>query len=147
MIVDRDAKFASQLRTMVANAGFDVTAHTDFSAARQQLLSAPPRFVVTNVRLGDFNGIHLVYIARRVSETFRALVYADRHDDVLAREAQRAGAFYERQQFIPVVLDRFLKAVLPSSDRRNAALTERRTSFRGGRRATDTDALQTMNVV
>lgn len=138
LIVDRDAELVSRLRAILESAGFLVSAQTEFIAGRRELLADdPPTVLIANVRLGEYNGIHLVYLAKRRDENVRALVYAERHDAVLAREAQRAHAFYQRQMFLPFSLEEFLKASLPAVDRREPDGIDRRTMFRGGRRATD----------
>jgi DNA-binding NtrC family response regulator len=126
-----------RLRSIAESAGYGVSAHVRFETARRQLLCGQPSAVVTNVRLAAFNGIHLAYLAKSADPNVRALVYARPHDPVLAREAQRVNVFYERQTFLPFSLKGFLEAGLPTSDRRNAILLDRRTVFRSGRRATD----------
>jgi DNA-binding NtrC family response regulator len=138
LIVDQDAEFVSKLRGLVETAGYDVIADTEFRVGRRRLYSGePPAALIANVRLGEFNGIHLVYLAKKLDENIRALIYGEPHDAVLAREAQRAHAFYQRRQFLPFALGEFLKAGLPAVDRREPDGIDRRTSFRGGRRATD----------
>jgi hypothetical protein len=65
-------------------------------------------------------------------------VYTDRHDAWLAREAQRAGAFYEsRDNNMGRALGAYLSASLPEGDRRDPDTRDRRHLFRGGRRCTD----------
>ena len=138
LIVDPSADFARRLRDIVAGAGYDVSVHSRFDDARRTLSPGTcPELLLANVRLRSFNGIHLVYLAGSLDGQTRSIVYANPHDAVLAREAQRARAFYERQQFLPLTLDQFLGAALPSSDRRDPAGIGRRGMFRGGRRATD----------
>jgi len=93
--------------------------------------------VIANVRLDSFNGIYLAYLAKLARPDARVLIYSDRNEPVLGREAQSAGAFYERRAFITAGLARFLDASLPAADRREAGTIDRRTAFRGGRRASD----------
>jgi len=143
VIVDHDTLVVSRLRSIAEGAGYVVSAHSQFETARALLHSADPlSALIVNVRLGEFNGIHLVYLAKFSDERqVRALVYARPHDPLLAREAQRAGAFYQRQGFLLFSLTNFLKAALPSSDRRDVGGLDRRTAFRGGRRTTDIASL------
>ena len=70
------------------------------------------------------------------------LIYALHDDPLLGREAQRAGAFYERQALVPYVLGNFLAADLPAADRRDVPSRDRRATFRGGRRSTDMSSLR-----
>jgi hypothetical protein len=65
------------------------------------------------------------------------LVYGDDSDLLLAREAQGLGAFYESRTSILNSLAGYLASALPPNDRRNAAVRNRRTMFRGGRRSAD----------
>lgn len=67
----------------------------------------------------------------------RTLVYSDRLDLWVTRELQRAGAFFERRSRIAFALPAYAQANLPILDRRSAGAVDRRTAFRGGRRASD----------
>lgn len=108
---------------------------SDFRAARTVLLSRPPDLLITNLRLGAYNGLHLVLLAGR-SPT-RCVVYATTDDLILAREVQAAGAFYERAYRLLYAIPSYLNTVLPQRDRRNLTVLDRRLLFRGGRRCTD----------
>jgi DNA-binding NtrC family response regulator len=143
LIVDEDPFVIERLRPIAESAGYSVSGHMRFDTARRQLRRGQTSAVVANVRLAAFNGIHLAYLAKTADSNVRALVYANPHDPVLAREAQRVNAFYEHQAFLPYSLKGFLEAGLPTSDRRNASRLNRRTVFRSGRRATDVAVLHT----
>ena len=110
----------------------------EFRAARARLLSNPPDLLVTNLRLQDYNGLHLVILSPSAT---RCIVYALEDDLVLAREAQGAGAFYERQRRLPFAISSYLHTILPPRDRRDLRVLDRRRSFRGGRRGTDLEDL------
>ena len=110
----------------------------EFRAARARLLSNPPDLLVTNLRLQDYNGLHLVILAP--SKT-RCIVYASKEDLVLAREVQAAGAFYERQSRLAFAIPSYLHTTLPPRDRRDVTALDRRRSSRGGRRSTDRENL------
>src|SRR5712692_3877848 len=111
-----------------------VAAHAKFSSARARLGDASFDFLVTNLRLEAYNGLHLVYIAAAEGISARSIVYSDRHDVGLARETQRAGAFYETRECLPVTIAAYLRGTLPPYDRRDPAVKDRRVMFRGGRR-------------
>ena len=89
---------------------------------------------MTNVRLGAYNGLHLVLASRNRSAS-RAIVYSDEREPGLAREAQQAGAFYEVGTRLPVTLATYFTGTLPVHDRRSPAAADRRGLFRGGRRS------------
>jgi DNA-binding response OmpR family regulator len=140
IVVDSDLIFASQLAPIITGAGLRYIPLTDFLTARHELSTGGPDVVVANVRLGEFNGIHLAYLAKIQKPQTRVMIYG-RDDRLLAREVQAAGAFYVREEFVPYELMSFLHASLPARDRRGARSWDRRQIFRGGRRTTDLDIL------
>jgi PleD family two-component response regulator len=112
----------------------DVHLCRDFSAARERLLNQPPDLLVTNLRLHEYNGLHLVYLA---TPHTRCVVYSAHDDLVLAREVQAAGAFYERSMRLSRSLAGYVHGSLPTQDRRDVGLLDRRHFPRGGRRSCD----------
>jgi DNA-binding NtrC family response regulator len=113
-----------------------VESHRRFETARASLFRTAFDFLVTNVRLHAYNGLHLVYLSAKHG-TPRAIVYSEERDPSLAREIQRAGAFYEIASCLPVTLTAYIRGTLPDRDRRDPALDDRRRQFRGGRRCWD----------
>lgn len=109
----------------------------DFPSARMRLFTTPCDWLVTNVRLGAFNGLHLVHLVATSHLPIRSVVYGEARDVSLAKEAQRAGAFFLSRDHLLKALPALLTGSLPRQDRRNPSLPDRRTSFRGGRRCMD----------
>jgi DNA-binding NtrC family response regulator len=109
----------------------------DFRGARARLLEAAPDVLVTNLRLADYNGLHLVLLMKATDARATCIVHTDRPDLLLVREAQSSGAFFERTERLPAALRSYLRASLPVRDRRNPETCDRRLAFRGGRRAAD----------
>ncbi|HEY7287597.1 MAG TPA: hypothetical protein VH497_19235 [Vicinamibacterales bacterium] len=109
----------------------------DFQTARTELATLRPDALVTNLRLHDYNGLHLVLLARASNRRARCVVHTSRPDAYLIREAQEIGAFFERTERLPHALSGYLLADLPVRDRRDPQRIDRRTAFRGGRRAID----------
>lgn len=136
LLVETDPGFRRRLEE-VAGPISDVHAAGDFQAARNALMAGTFELLLTNIRLGAHNGLHLVYLARAAGLALRALVYSDPIDPVLAREAQRAGAFYEPLVRLPYSVAAYLRADLPAEDRRTPTVVDRRGTFRGGRRRSD----------
>ena len=64
----------------------------EFGIAMQLLHSERPQLLITVVRLGQFNGLHLVVLGRANDPRLAAIVIDDRKDSVLEREAKHAGA-------------------------------------------------------
>lgn len=114
-----------------------VTACPDFAGTRAHLLNAPPDFLVTNLRLEEFNGLHLVLLIIHSGAPTRCLVHTDRPDLYLAREIQSLGAFFEHTHRLPHALAAYVRAPLPASDRRDPRRYDRRALSRGGRRSAD----------
>jgi DNA-binding NtrC family response regulator len=109
----------------------------DFSTARTRLLADRYDWVVTNIRLRAYNGLHLLHLAAAARLTTRILVYGHACDAAVAREAQLAGAFYELQRCVHRALPSYIKGGVPAADRRDAERLDRRHLFRGGRRISD----------
>jgi DNA-binding NtrC family response regulator len=114
-----------------------VERHRRFESARMQLATTSFDFIVTNLRLGEFNGLHLIYLAHSPSRPGTGLVYTESREPALAWEVQKAGAFYETADRLPVTLAGYLNTSLPPRDRRHPAVPDRRRTFRGGRRLWD----------
>ena len=114
--------------------------HLEFESARRRLGAVRFDFVVSNLRLGAFNGLHLTYAVNAVSPT-RCVVYTESRELALAQDVRRAGAFYEVVDRLPVTLPAYLAGNLPSADRRDPAVPDRRAPFRGGRRIWDRQLL------
>jgi DNA-binding NtrC family response regulator len=116
--------------------------HREFESARRQLAAQRFDFVVSNLRLRSFNGLHLAYAVNAVAPT-RCVIYTESREPALAQDVRRAGAFYEVVDRLPVTLPAYLAGKLPPADRRDPAVPDRRTPFRGGRRAWDRQLLST----
>jgi hypothetical protein len=113
--------------------------HADAAApsARARLLSGAYDWLVTNIRLDAYNGLHLAYLAHLTARPMRIVVYGEACDLPLAREAQSLGAFFESRLRIAEALASYLSTDLPAGDRRVPTCSDRRLLFRGGRRAGD----------
>jgi DNA-binding NtrC family response regulator len=136
LVVDPDPIFVSQLAPIITSSSYRCIAVTEFAAARLELYMRSPDVLLANLRLGAFNGIHLAYLAKINRPATRVMVYGE-NDRMLASEIQKAGAFYERVEFVPYALTSFLMGILPARDRRDVIANDRRQVFRGGRRTTD----------
>jgi DNA-binding NtrC family response regulator len=118
--------------------------HREFEPARRQLAVQRFDFIVSNLRLHSFNGLHLAYAVNAVAPT-RCIIYTKSREPALAQDVRRAGAFYEVVDRLPVTLAAYLGGGLPPADRRDAAVPDRRTPFRGGRRIWDRQLLSTFD--
>lgn len=80
------ALLAGSSHTIVFAAGFD--------AAIQKLDRMAPDLLITDVRLGEFNGLHLVIRSQSTRPNMRAILLDRRHDAVIEAEATRHNAVY-----------------------------------------------------
>src|SRR5688572_15847267 len=137
LLVDPDARFRAQLRTAASDRA-EIEMGAGLPEARTRLLAKPYDWLITNMRLDAYNGLHLVYLATSARLPLRMLVYSEHPADVaLAREAQRAGAFFEAKGCMERTIRAYLASSLPEEDRRDAGVRDRRSHFRGGRRCAD----------
>src|SRR3990172_3930809 len=97
LLVEPDQAAAGPLYEAMRSVA-EVHLHAQFETARTHLLTMPFDFVITNLGLKAFNGLHLVHLAAAAELPARAIVYTSEYDPALAKEIQRAGAFYERSE-------------------------------------------------
>ncbi len=77
LIVEPDTILRLQMRNAVGNlAGVD--AESGVPTARQRLLTTALNWLVTNIRLDAYNGLHLAYLAKMAQEPPNILVYGER---------------------------------------------------------------------
>ena len=116
-----------------------VAAYDDFWSARARVLDGSFDFLVTNARLGAYNGVHLVYIAGAHGVPAHSIVYSGRHDAGVACDVQDAGAFYETHDRLIVTLTAYLRGPLPRRDRRHPSGAHRPSGAEcvSGRRCSD----------
>ena len=88
---------------------------SDFRSARARLAAAAYDLILTEMRLGEFNGLHLAYIAKHDQPQARTVVFTAPFDPALASETTAAGAFYEHTQSIVAAARGYLGAV-PHND-------------------------------
>ena len=94
LIVDDEPALLDALRSALKRAGHDVVACRTFEDAREQLLMEEFDALVTDVRLGAFNGIQLAVISRNQSSSIRIIVFSGYDDPVLKTEAARLGGTF-----------------------------------------------------
>ncbi len=135
-MVEPEPALRLQLHDAAADLGV-IDTDCGMPTARNRLLTTPYTWLVTNIRLDAYNGLHLAYLARMAGGPISILVYGDDEDLVLAREAQELGAFYESRAVVSRSLAGYLTTPLPPKDRRDVGTHDRRGVSRGGRRRSD----------
>src|SRR5687768_16638509 len=70
--------------------GFTVIVVADFAAAKEIVTTHPPDLLVTDVRLGAYNGLHLVIVGKAVSSGLAAIVIGPAEDAALRGDVEQA---------------------------------------------------------
>ena len=78
----------------LAASEFHVVGAEDFASAKAVLLATPPQMLITDVRLHEYNGLHLVLRAKAAAPNLAALVLSSYQDSVLESEANALGATF-----------------------------------------------------
>jgi DNA-binding response OmpR family regulator len=94
LIVDDDVALLDGLESAFKSAGEAATACSSFELARQILRSEQYDVLITDVRLGAFNGLQLALLARDLYPRITLIVFSGFDDPVLRAEAEHAGAAY-----------------------------------------------------
>ncbi len=94
LIVDDDPSLLEALERSFLEAGQDVRAYSSFEEARRVLQTTRFDALITDVRLGAFNGLQLAVIGRDTYPDMRLIVFSGFDDPVLRTEAEHVGATY-----------------------------------------------------
>ena len=94
LVVDDERALLDAMKVAFERAGRDVVACRTFEDARDKLLTEQFDVLVTDVRLGAFNGLQLAVIARDKDRDIGIIVFSGFDDPVLRGEAARLGASY-----------------------------------------------------
>ena len=84
LILEDDPVIARGYEKVLRDAGNEVTVCTSFEDARKQLRADPPDAVLTDVRVGQYNGLQLAHLFREYSATGRVVVVTG-YDDIVLR--------------------------------------------------------------
>lgn len=94
VIVDDDQHTLRRLQDGFVGAGHDVVAFGRFDLAKRYLAGNRPDVLVTDVRLGAFNGLQLVILAKLDQPDMTAFVLSRDEDCVLRKDAASMGACF-----------------------------------------------------
>lgn len=93
-VVDDEPALAESLKLGLQVHGNDVEMSRSFEDARRRLLVETFDVLITDVRLGAFNGLQLAVIARGNNPAMRIVVFSGFDDPVLREEARALNATY-----------------------------------------------------
>jgi DNA-binding response OmpR family regulator len=105
LIVDDEPDVIELLSDVLRAEGYETTSATTFEEGKRLLVTTLPDVLITDVRLGHFNGLQLVVIR---PPTTAAVVVSGYWDRTLDEEARRNGAIYLLK---PVAGDKLIEAI------------------------------------
>ena len=86
LILEDDPLVARVYAKALREDGKDVTVCTQFEDAREKLKNSRPDAVLTDVRVGVYNGLQLAHLFRMTSPTGRVVVVSGYDDTVVRKE-------------------------------------------------------------
>ena len=93
LVVAPTPELAQQLASCLSSRGITVDVTDDFDEARHELNVRPPQLLVTELKLGAFNGLHLAMRARTQLPRVATIVIGEA-DSVLQAEALKQDVRY-----------------------------------------------------
>jgi DNA-binding NtrC family response regulator len=94
LIVDDDVNLLDAMLRSLRESVQKVVACESFEKARQALKDEAFDALITDVRLGAFNGLQLAVMARDMYPDMRLIVFSGFDDPVLRADADQVGAVY-----------------------------------------------------
>ena len=92
LILEDDEHTAEGYAEGLRLAGHSVVTCTRFEEAREHLARFTPDILLTDVRVGEFNGLYLALLFRKASPTGRVIVISGYDDPVIRSESARMEA-------------------------------------------------------
>jgi DNA-binding response OmpR family regulator len=123
LIVDDHPATRTGLRTLLTKAGYDVASASSYVKGRRAIIERPPDLLITDLRLGEYNGLQLV---AAVPLGTPSIVVTGFPDPVLAAEAQKLGARYLTKPIDYDALLTMIEEALASAARRQSRGSTRR---------------------
>ena len=119
VVVDGNTPDRVSTVLLLEAAGYQVRSARSFDEAKTVLASERPHLLVTDLRLGQYNGIHLVLRSRSDHPGIAAVVTSRVADPVLEAEVHRQNA-----QFLlrPLTGPQLLEAIAASSNEAEAPI-------------------------
>ena len=122
----------------LADGGFHITVAESFVEAKTLIDKQPPAVLITEIRLREYNGLHLVLRGKAARPDMAAIVVTTVADPVLQAEAERMKATFilkptTKQEFLAAVyrtLFRAARGSAPIRPRFERRIAERRVPSR-----------------
>jgi len=94
LIVDDDLRILALATRWLAGSDFEIQTASTFADARNEIREHAPDIVVTDIRLGEFNGIQLGMIARETRPDVKLVIMSGYDDPVLRRDVDDLHATF-----------------------------------------------------
>ena len=95
LVVDDDIELLDALEAAFKEAGdLQILALANFDDAKRSLRTEKFDVLITDVRLGAFNGLQLAVVARDTNPGIRVIIFSGFDDPVLRQDAERLGATF-----------------------------------------------------
>jgi len=94
LVVEPTLSDAISVAATLTKHQFQVTLAETFVKAKERIGSRPPDVLITDVRLAEYNGLHLVLRATAQRERTAAIVLSSSMDEVLRADAESMGATF-----------------------------------------------------
>jgi DNA-binding NtrC family response regulator len=99
VLVDDDVAMLGVIGALLAGAGHDVARFTQFSDAKKYLARHPADVLISDVRLGPFNGLQLAMLAKLQHPEMIAIVMSGFDDPVVRVDAAKADVEFLLKPF------------------------------------------------
>src|SRR5215510_12391542 len=120
LLVDSDPVQRASTARLLRSLGYTVIVASTFGDARRYLLATESlSLLVADVRLGEFNGLHLAFRARAAHPNVSIVITDRAFDGTLQAEAHRMGGNYLAKPFTPSELEAL---VVPQTSARSQAV-------------------------
>ncbi len=94
LVVSTSPERSTGLRDILKTADYEVMTALGFEEAVRILDARSPELMISDIRLGGFNGLHLVIRSHSAHRVMRAIVLDRARDPVLQADAERHAALY-----------------------------------------------------
>ena len=94
LVVDDEESVLGLLGVWLTDAGFEIVTCSRYEDARQYLAGQTPRGLITDVRLGAYNGLQLAMLLRDRDPAIPIVVLSAFDDPTLRRETDDLGGVF-----------------------------------------------------
>jgi DNA-binding response OmpR family regulator len=99
LILEDDELAGPFFASVLTGAGHEVLLCTSFEQAREELRHRLPAGLLTDVRVGEYNGLQLALMFRSLAPVAPILVVSGHDDEVIKSEARSLGASFLLKPF------------------------------------------------